>query len=139
MNIAPLLAAPVVVWIHLATILPAFAIGTWLLFVSEKGSRSHRTAGKLYMSLMATTAVAACFIRTPSGLPAIDLGPVRFGPIHLFIPLTAWGIYRALSGVRRGNIAQHRAAMRRMYVGAILIAGILSFMPGRIMNHLVFG
>lgn len=139
MNLEPLLAAPVVVWIHLATILPAFAIGTWLLFASDKGSRQHRAAGKLYLCLMAVTAVAACFIRTPGGLPAIDAGPLRLGPIHLFVPLTAWGIYRALSGVRRGNIAQHRAAMRRMYAGAILIAGILSFMPGRIMHHLAFG
>ena len=34
---------------HLATILPAFVIGTWLIFRC-KGSKVHRTLGKAYLA-----------------------------------------------------------------------------------------
>jgi uncharacterized membrane protein len=50
--------APLAIQIHLATVLPAFAIGTWQIFGSSKGSRSHRMLGFVYLALMTVTAVA---------------------------------------------------------------------------------
>ena len=38
-------------YLHLATVVPAFAIGTWLL-VRRKGSPSHRALGRVYLVLM---------------------------------------------------------------------------------------
>mgnify|MGYP003535071541 CR=1 FL=1 len=38
-------------YIHFATVVPAFAIGTWLL-VRRKGSLSHRALGRVYLVLM---------------------------------------------------------------------------------------
>jgi uncharacterized membrane protein len=37
-----LLHAPLAVKVHLATVLPAFAIGTWQIFLSTKGAPLHR-------------------------------------------------------------------------------------------------
>lgn len=140
MNLEPLFTAPIPVLIHLATILPAFIIGTWLLFFSTKGSTIHRSMGKIYLTLMSITAVAATFISTPaSGFPYVSVGSMRFGPIHLFVPLTVWGVYSALAGVRKGDIAQHRSAMRGLYVGGMLIAGVLAFTPGRVLQRMIFG
>jgi hypothetical protein len=34
--------APLAVKVHLATVVPAFAIGTWQVFLSQKGSPRHR-------------------------------------------------------------------------------------------------
>ena len=59
--------------------------------------------------------------------------------MHLLIPLTPFGVYGAIQGARRHNIAQHRAAMLSVYIGGMLIAGGLTFLPGRIMHAVVFG
>jgi uncharacterized membrane protein len=130
MNIGAILQAPLAIQIHLATVLPAFAIGTWQILVSKKGARLHRGFGFVYLSLMTVTAVAAFFIRGPDGSMSL---------IHLFIPLTFFGVFAALWNVRRGDIAGHKRAMLGLYFGGILIAGTLAFMPGRIMHQLVFG
>jgi uncharacterized membrane protein len=83
MNLAPIADAPLAIKIHLATVIPAFAIGTWLIFFSTKGARWHRVLGAVYLTLMIVTAVAAFFIRS--------LNPGHLTLIHLFIPLTAFG------------------------------------------------
>src|SRR5262249_42970755 len=64
MNLAPIAEAPLAIKIHLATVLPAFAIGTWLIFFSTKGAWWHRRLGAVYLALMMVTAVAAFFIRS---------------------------------------------------------------------------
>jgi uncharacterized membrane protein len=42
MSLAPLFAAPFAVQLRVFTVVPAFALGTWLIFFSRKGSRRHR-------------------------------------------------------------------------------------------------
>ena len=104
MALEPILAAPLAVQLHFVTVVPAFVVGTWLLFFSRKGSPRHRLLGKVYLGLMATTALAALFIRSFSG-PSVDVGPLRLGLLHLFVPLTAHGVYGALATIRAGNVA----------------------------------
>lgn len=140
MTLQPILNAPPAVAVHFLTVVPAFFMGSWMLLASVKGSPLHRAIGKSYLLFMTITAIAAIFIRAPAAWPHIDIGPqFRLSFIHLFIPLTAYGVYGAITTIRRGNIAGHRNAMIRMYIGALLIAGTLSFMPGRIMHAMVFG
>ncbi len=138
MTLEPILAAPLAVQLHFVTVVPAFVAGTWLLFFSRKGSPRHRLLGKVYLGLMATTAVAALFIRSFSGL-SVDVGPLRLGLLHLFVPLTAHGVYGALATIRAGNVAGHRSAMRGLYFGGLIIAGALAFAPGRVMHRMFFG
>ena len=80
MNIEAIVQGPMAVKIHLATVLPAFAIGTWQIFFSNKGSRLHRVLGFTYLGLMTVTAIAAFFIRS--------IGHGALTPIHLLVPLT---------------------------------------------------
>ena len=61
MNLAPLADAPLAIKIHLASVIPALAIGTWLIFFSTKGARRHRALGALYLALMTVTAVTTFF------------------------------------------------------------------------------
>ena len=70
---------------HLATILPAFVIGTWLLF-RRKGSTLHRTLGKAYMVLMVATALITLAMLAQV-CPRL-LG--HFGLIHGFSLLTLY-------------------------------------------------
>jgi uncharacterized membrane protein len=65
--------------------------------------------------------------------------PDPFGLIHLFIPLTVNGIWQTRKALRTGNIDAHQASMRGMYIGGLIIAGALTFLPGRIMYRMFFG
>jgi uncharacterized membrane protein len=134
MTLEPLLTAPLAVQLHVATVLPAFVLGTWQLFASRKGSPTHRVVGAVYLLLMTVTSVAALFVHQIN-----PQGWMGWSPIHLLVPLTLYGVVGALYAVRRHNIAAHRRAMIGTYVGALLIAGGLTLLPGRIMHAVVFG
>jgi uncharacterized membrane protein len=131
MNLTPIATASLAIKIHLATVLPAFAIGTWLIFASRKGSPTHRALGVTYLTLMTVTAASTFFIRS--------IWPGSLSPVHLFIPLTLFGVVGALFHIRRGNIRRHRNAMLGLYVGGLLIAGSLTLLPGRLLHGVFFG
>ena len=59
--------------------------------------------------------------------------------VHLFIPLTVFGVAAALWHVRRGNINGHRTAMLGLYFGGLVIAGGFTLFPGRLLHHVIFG
>ena len=135
MTLTPLFQAPLAVQIHVATVVPAFFLGTWLIFFSRKGMRYHRALGYLYLALMTVTAITAIFVHELRGVPML----LGFGPIHLFIPLTLVGVAGAIYGAKTHNIRMHRRAMLAVYIGGLLIAGSFAFVPGRIMHRVVFG
>lgn len=137
-DLEPILTAPLAVRLHFVTVVPAFVLGTWLLFLSRKGSPRHRLVGAIYLGLMSITALVALFIRSFSGL-SVTAGPLKLGLIHLFVPLTVYGVYGALVSIRAGDIAGHRSAMRGLYFGGLIIAGLLAFAPGRVMYRMFFG
>lgn len=134
MTFQPLLQAPLAVQIHVVTVVPALLIGTYLIFWSRKGARFHRVLGYIYLFLMTITAIAALFVHAimPNG-PFFGLSP-----IHLFVPLTLYGVYGALRGARLHNIPMPRRSMLGVYIGGLLIAGSLAFLPGRIMHTVLF-
>ena len=137
LDLEPLLAASLAVRLHVVTVVPAFVLGTWLLFLSRKGTARHRLIGKIYLGLMGVTALAALCIRSFSDV-SVAVGPLRLGLIHLFVPLTVHGIYGAFATIRDGDVRGHRAAMRGLYFGAMIVAGLLAFAPGRIMFRMFF-
>jgi uncharacterized membrane protein len=134
-TLAPLLAAPFAVQLHVFTVVPAFFLGTWLIFFSRKGARRHRAVGYVYLTLMTITAITALFVHQ---IPAIDI-VYGFGPIHIFSIVTLSGVVGALRGAWTHNIKMHRSSMLGVYIGGLLIAGTFAFLPGRIMHALVFG
>ena len=137
-NLDPLLTASWPIRLHFVTVVPAFVLGTWLLFVSRKGSPRHRLVGKIYLTLMLSTAAIATFIPSFSGF-SVALGPLRLGLIHLFVPLTFWGAWRTSRALARGDIDAHRDSMRGLYLGGLVIAGLLTFGPGRLMYRMFIG
>ena len=135
MNLEPVLDASLPIKIHLATVLPAFAIGTWQIFFSTKGAPFHRALGYIYLTLMSITAFSTLFIHA--------VMPNRpffgFSPIHLFVPLTLFSVVGALRGAWTHNVRMHQRSMIGLYVGGLLIAGGLTFLPGRVMYNVFFG
>ncbi len=138
MTLQPLLTAPASILLHVATVVPAFLIGSWSLFLSTKGSVAHRIAGRAFAVLMAVTAATTLFI-PGSVLVSVGVGPFRFSPIHLLVPLTAVGLWRGIAAIRRGDLALHRQSMQRLYLGALVIAGLFTLAPGRVAYRMLFG
>ncbi|MGL4233289.1 MAG: DUF2306 domain-containing protein [Casimicrobium sp.] len=118
---------------HLATVLPAFAIGTYMMF-ARKGDRFHRFLGKGYMVLMLTTAIITLFM--PAAVGPKFFG--HFGFIHLFSVLTLVSVPQAYFAARSHNIVAHKSAMIGLYIGGILIAGGFALMPGRLLHSWLF-
>ena len=116
--------------VHLATVIPALPLGLYI-FLTRKGGERHKTLGKVWLLLMGVTAVSTLFIRN------VEEGNFSF--IHLFSVLTLVGIPQVIITARRGQIAAHRGHLLRMFIGAMLIAGALSFLPGRTMSLWAFG
>lgn len=118
---------------HLATVIPAFFIGSYLM-LNRKGTANHKALGKVYMALMLLTAFITLFMSAEVG-PAF-LG--HFGYIHLFSAMVLFCIPMAYKGARSGNMRQHRGNMIGVYVGGLLIAGSFALMPGRLLHGWLF-
>lgn len=121
------------VYLHLATVVPAFFIGTYLL-LNRKGTIRHKQLGKAYMLLMLLTATITLIM-------SAELGPVilnHFGFIHLFSLLVLYSVPAAFFAARKNDIKAHRNYMVGVYVGGILIAGGFAFAPGRLLHSWLF-
>jgi len=130
MNWQLIFREPLAIQIHLATVIPSFFLGTWLIFISTKGGRLHRMLGTLYLLLMTITSIAAIFVRS--------LNPGHLSWLHIFVPLTLFGVFSAIWRIRKGDVIGHKSAMLGVYFGGLIIAGSLTFLPGRLMYRLFF-
>ncbi|MFT6095995.1 MAG: putative membrane protein [Nonlabens sp.] len=121
-------------YLHLITVIPCVFVGAYLLLFS-KGTKWHRSLGKYYMISMAITAVVSLFM--PAMVGPQFLG--HFGWIHLFSFLTLWSVPTAYIAIRKGQVKKHKIKMILLYIGALMIAGGFTFMPGRYMYEVFFG
>ncbi|HWD27248.1 MAG TPA: DUF2306 domain-containing protein [Rhizomicrobium sp.] len=135
MTLEPLLHASPAIQFHVATVVPAVILGTWQIFVSRRGTTLHRVIGYTYLTLMSVTALSTLWIHRL--MP--DKPFWGFSPIHLLIPLVFYGVYGALRGAWTHRIQLHRRAMIILYATAIVVTGLFTLVPGRIMNAVVFG
>lgn len=132
MSLALLLAANLAIQIHAFSAVAAFAIGAVVLW-RRKGTALHRLLGRIWVLLMLVVATSALFINEIR-----LIGP--FSPIHLFSLITYAGIGRGLWAIIiEKDIVSHRAAMQSVYINALLLAGVFTFLPGRRMNAVLFG
>ena len=122
-------ARDIAVVIHVASVLPAIPLGGYLL-LSRKGDALHRLLGKLWVGLMVMTALSAIFIRTGGS----------FSFIHIFVPMTLWSSYKLIATARRGDMKGHRWETLSLYLGALMIPGIVALaVPGRLMHTWLAG
>ncbi|MFT4754079.1 MAG: putative membrane protein [Salibacteraceae bacterium] len=120
-------------YLHLATIIPAFLLGTFLLIV-KKGTKTHKYSGRVYMILMLITAVITLFMPAEVGPRFLN----HFGWIHSFSFLTIYTVPTAYLAIKKGDVKSHKRKMILLYFGAIIIAGGFTFFPGRYLYHVFF-
>lgn len=132
MSLAPLLAAPLLIQIHAASATAALVLGGYQM-LAAKGSKSHRRLGWIWVFLMALVAVSSLGI--VSNWPMV--GPL--GPIHGLSALVIVTLPLAVIHARRGHIKSHRKTMMGLFFGGLVIAGLFTLMPGRLLHQVVFG
>ncbi len=132
MTLTPLLHADPAIQIHAFSAIAAALIGAFVLW-RRKGTLWHKMLGRLWVALMLVTATSALFIHEIK-----LIGP--FSPIHLFSLFTYIGVGQGLHAVIvRRDVRRHRAEMQGVYIGALMLAGAFTFLPGRRMHQVVFG
>jgi uncharacterized membrane protein len=130
-TLSPLLNAAPVIQIHAFAAIAAFAVGA-IQLSAPKGTIPHRLVGWLWAVLMLTVAISSLFIHE------IRLwGP--WSPIHLLSILVLVTLPLAVLHARHHQVSRHRTAMLMLFTGALVIAGVFTFLPGRIMHTAAFG
>jgi uncharacterized membrane protein len=131
MSLAPLLDAAPAIPVHAFAAMAAFALGL-VQFAAPKGTLPHRTLGWIWVVLMILVALSSFWIHQ------IRLvGP--WSPIHLLSIFTLVMVPLAVWKAHTHQVTSHRWAMIFIFAGALLIAGLFTLVPGRIMHRVVFG
>lgn len=131
MDLGPLLNAPVQIQLHAFAALGAFSLGVVQL-AAPKGTLPHRTVGYVWAALMLVVAITSFWIQ--------DMrvwGP--WSPIHLLSILALVMLPLGLYYARGHNVRGHRMTMLGLFLGALVIAGGFTLVPGRIMHKVMFG
>lgn len=132
MTLTPLLQSDLAIQIHAFSAIAAVLIGAFVLW-RKKGTELHKMLGRLWVALMLITATSALFIHELR-----LIGP--FSPIHLFSIFTYVGVGQGLYAIIvKRDVRRHRAEMQGVYIGALMLAGAFTFLPGRRMHQVVFG
>jgi uncharacterized membrane protein len=131
MSLAPLLDAAPAIPVHAFAAMTAFVLGL-VQFAAPKGTLPHRTVGWIWVGLMASVAISSFWIHQLR-----VVGP--WSPIHLLsiftLVMLPLGVWRA----HAHRVVDHRRIMISMFAGALVVAGLFTLMPGRIMHTVVFG
>lgn len=131
MSLAPLLHASAAIQLHAFAAMGAFALGI-VQFAAPKGTLPHRTIGWIWVALMAIVGFSAFFIHELK-----IWGP--WSPIHLLAIFTLVMLPFGVWNAHRHNVTAHRKTMIGIFTGGLVVAGLFTFVPGRIMHAAVFG
>jgi uncharacterized membrane protein len=92
----------------------------------------HRTLGWIWVGLMLAVAISSFWIHQ---IRLVGLwSPIYLLSISVLITVPL-GVWRA----HRHQVADHRLIMTLIFSGALVIAGLFTLLPGRIMHAVVFG
>ena len=116
---------------HAITALVAVIMGS-IQLISAKGTKQHQVLGYLWVSMMMYVSISSFFISE------IQLWGA-FSPIHL---LSAWTVVTLCTGIyfaRTGNIKVHQLNMQLLYGLSLILTGLFTLLPNRVMGQMLFG
>ncbi len=131
MSLAPLLDAAPAIPLHAFAAMAAFVLGS-IQLAAPKGTLPHRTLGWIWVILMLVVAGSSFWIHQIR-----LLGP--WSPIHLLSVFSPVMLVVGMTAARSHNVRSHKFTMIGIFFGALLIAGLFTLMPGRIMHAVIFG
>jgi uncharacterized membrane protein len=131
MSLAPLLDAAPAIQLHAFAAMTAFALGI-VQFSAPKGTLPHRTIGWIWATLMVFVSASSFWIHE------LRVWGI-WSPIHLLSIVTLVTLPLAVWAAHRHAVDRHRRAMTAIFFGALVIAGLFTLVPGRIMHKAAFG
>ena len=132
MNFSALTLASPAIITHLLFAILAFGLGA-IQLVSTKGTRAHRLLGYIWIVAMIIICVTSFSIKEvmPTGMFG------GYSPIHLLSIFVLVQLTRGIYFAKIRDIKRHRQCMLYTYIGGLVIAGVFTFMPGRLLFKLV--
>ena len=131
MSLTPLLNAAPEVQVHAFAAITAFALGVVQL-TAPKGTLPHRTLGWVWVVLMLVISASSFLIH------GIRMwGP--WSPIHILSVFTPIMLVLAVLAARGHRVRAHKITMISIFAGALVLAGLFTLVPGRIMHSVVLG
>lgn len=131
MSLEPLLSQGFVVASHAFAAIAALILGAVQL-AAAKGTLPHRTLGYVWAGLMLYVAIGSFWIHE------LRLWG-RWSPIHILsvvvvvtVPL---GVWRA----HTHRVTAHKRNMITLYTLALVVTGLFTLWPGRVMHRVLFG
>lgn len=133
MSFTPLLNAVAPIPLHAVAAMAALIVGI-IQLVAPKGTLPHRALGWVWVALILIISVSSFWIHGHSWRLWRTWSPIHV--LSIFTPLMLLiGVVLA----RKHDVRAHRITMVSIFTGALVIAGIFTFVPGRIMHEVVFG
>lgn len=131
MSLDPLLSEGFVIASHALAAIAALLLGA-VQFAAPKGTLPHRTLGYVWAGLMLYIAIGSFWIAE------LRLWG-RWSPIHLLSVLVIVTVPLAVWRAHRGEVKAHKYGMITLFSLALVVTGLFTLWPGRIMHEVVFG
>ncbi len=126
-----------IIYTHAAFALLAVPLGLYVL-LTKKGTNQHRILGRIWVTFLIIVSLTAIFIQA--------INPGQYSLIHLLIPWTIGSLIYSIWNIKKFKKTRierykfaHMYSMIGVYVGALLIAGAFTLMPGRFFHEILFG
>ena len=117
--------------LHAIAAMIAIILGGIQLYM-KKGGTVHKLLGRIWIGLMLIVSISSFFIHE------IKLWGA-YSPIHLLSLWTIFSLGLAVYFVRVGNIKRHKQVMIALYGFALILTGLFTLTPGRVMHQILFG
>ena len=126
-----------IIYAHATLALLAVPLGLYIL-LTKKGTKQHRILGRIWITFLIIVSLTAIFIQA--------INPGQYSLIHLLIPWTIGSLIYSIWNIKKFKNTKierykfaHMYSMIGVYVGALLIAGAFTLMPGRFFHEILFG
>lgn len=130
-SLQPFREAEPAIQIHIVFGLVAAITGI-VVFARRKGGRVHKQIGYVWFLAMGMVALSSLFIHQIRVWGA-------FSPLHLLSLATFASLAFAFVMIRCGNVRAHEMALKGLFLGGVVFAGLLTFSRGLVMHRIVFG
>jgi len=124
------------IYIHAFFALIAVPVGLYIL-LTKKGTQKHKLTGRIWTLFLLIVSFTALFIQA--------INPGEYSLIHLLIPWTIGSLIYSIWSIRKFQKTKlqkykkaHMCSMIGVYVGALLVAGVFTLMPGRLFYEILF-
>jgi uncharacterized membrane protein len=121
---------PPLIWLHLFSVAVSLAL-TPLVLWRRRGDGRHRRLGYVWVGALVLASVSSLGIR--------EINDGQLSWIHFLTLFTLTMLVRMVAAARRKDHVQHRAAIRGLVLGALLIAGFFTFPFNRLLGQWLLG